>query len=79
MNVHLFSGTGWVFGFTERDSGDNLPPDYGPWIFHKTLDLNRGDKRRSIVNADECLDDIEQYGFHVTESRVRITEKIASN
>jgi hypothetical protein len=28
------------------------------------------------VEARECLDDIEKYGFHITDAHVRITESV---
>jgi hypothetical protein len=27
------------------------------------------------VNAAECLDDIERFGYHLTDAHVRITER----
>ena len=37
--------------------------------------LNRGDAIPN-VRTDECLDDIEKYGIHVTEAHIRITESV---
>ncbi len=73
MQVHIFRGQGRVFGFTERDAGENLPPQFGPWVPFKTLDLARGTTQPG-VNVDECLDDIEVYGLHLTDAHVRITQ-----
>ncbi|MGA7386183.1 MAG: hypothetical protein WBW81_16250, partial [Methylocella sp.] len=28
------------------------------------------------VNTDECIDDIEKYGFHLTDAHIRITERV---
>lgn len=75
MQVHAFRGTGRVFAFTKDVTGSNLPTQYGPWSPFKTLDMSRG--REEIgVRVDECLDDIEHHGIHVTEAHVRITEKV---
>ena len=74
MRVHLFRGTGRVFGCTEDPAGGNLPPRYGPWVAFKTFDMNRVDEPRPGVNVDDCLDDIDKHGFHMTDAHVRITE-----
>ena len=76
MKVHTFRGTGRVFGFTAERSGANLPHRYGPWNAFKTLDLTRGETQAG-VRVDECLDDIGQYGFHLTDAHVRITENVS--
>jgi hypothetical protein len=76
MRVFSFKGIGRVFGFTGDAEGANLPAPYGPWVAFKTLDLNRGQPTMG-VNADECLDDIEKHGFHLTDAHVRITENAA--
>lgn len=74
MQVHLFRGVGRVFGFTPDERGANLPAQYGPWTAFKSLDVNRGDVNPSFdVNA--CLDDIEKFGFHLTDAHTRITDK----
>lgn len=76
MQVHIFKGKGRVFGFTEDDAGTNLPAQYGPWALFKTLDVNRGEEPRASFNTDECLDDLERHGFHLTDAHVRTTESV---
>ena len=76
MNVHAFRGQGRIFGFTAESTGGNLPAEYGPWVLFKTLDMSRGEEPRAAVRTDECLDDLENYGFHLTEAHVRITERV---
>lgn len=76
MQVHIFRGTGRVFGFTEDATGANLPPRYGPWNTFKAIDLVRDGEPTPGVNTRECLDDIENYGFHITDAHVRITESV---
>lgn len=73
MLVHIFRGPGRVFGFTEAAGGDNLPAKFAPWTAFKTVELKR-DEPTPGVNSAECLDDIEKYGFHITDAHVRITE-----
>jgi hypothetical protein len=75
MQVHAFRGPGRIFGFTEDASGSNLPSQFSPWTSFKTIELRRGEPMPG-VNADECLDDIERHGFHVTDAHVRITETL---
>jgi hypothetical protein len=74
MQVHIFRGPGRIFGFTAHADGSNLPSQYAPWTAFKILDLTRGTIQAG-VDVDECLDDIEQHGFHLTDAHVRITER----
>jgi hypothetical protein len=74
VQVYSFRGTGRVFGFTSDSAGANLPPGYGPWAPFKTLEMARGTPVPG-VNVDECLDDIEAHGFHITDAHVRITQR----
>jgi hypothetical protein len=74
MQVHSFRGTGRVFGFTEQAMGENLPSQYGPWSAFKTLELDRGGEPTPGVNTNDCLDDIEKHGYHITDAHVRITQ-----
>ena len=77
MRVHIFRGIGRIFGFTEDETGENLPSQYGPWTAFKTLEMTRGEAQPG-VNVDECLDDIDDYGFHLTDAHVRITQPTTS-
>lgn len=76
MDVYVFRGKGRVFGFTADNSGRNLPTEYEPWVQFKTLDMRRGEEPRAAVRTDECLDDLNNYGFHITDAHVRITESV---
>jgi hypothetical protein len=75
MQVRIFRGPGRVFGCTENATGDNLSSQYGPWSSFKSIPLTRDGKPTPEIYAHECLDDIEKYGFHLTDAHVRITEK----
>ena len=75
MQVHIFRGQGRVFGFTEDKAAANLPSPYGPWIHFKTVKMDKGVATPGGVSTDECLDDIERYGYHLTDAHVRITER----
>jgi hypothetical protein len=77
MQVHIFRGSGRVFGFTLNGTGENLPARFGPWTAFKALDLNRGDAQTNF-DVNECLDDIEKFGFHLTDAHVRITDDVKS-
>jgi hypothetical protein len=76
MQVHTFRGTGRVFGFTEDATGVNLPSRFGPWSHFKVIDLSRDGAPTAGVNSRDCLDDLENYGFHITDAHVRITETL---
>lgn len=73
MQVYVFRGPGRVFGFTSIATGGNLPSRFAPWTVFKTIELSRDGAPVPGVNAVECLDDIEKFGFHVTNAHVRIT------
>ena len=64
-----------MFAFTEAATGDNLPSKFAPWTPFKAIELKR-DVLTPGVNTADCLDDIEKYGFHVTDAHVRITESV---
>lgn len=74
MQLHLFRGEGRVFAVTPDAAGGNLPERHGPWAAFKTLKLARGAAQPGL-HVDECLDDIERFGIHVTDAHVRITEQ----
>jgi hypothetical protein len=74
MQIHSFRGAGRIFGFTRDSAGRNLPAKHGPWSAFKTLELVRGQKQPG-VNVEECLDDIERHGLHVTDAHARITDE----
>jgi hypothetical protein len=50
-------------------------PTYRPWTSFKSLELRRAEPTPGL-HVDECLDDIEKHGFHVTDAHVRITESV---
>jgi hypothetical protein len=75
MLVHIFRGPGRVFGMTQDAAGANLPPQFAPWSAFKSVTLSR-DQATPGVDANDCLDDIERHGFHVTDAHVRITDQV---
>jgi len=77
MLVHIFRGPGRVFGFTLDEAGANLPAMFAPWVSFKSVELNR-DQATPGVKPGECLDDIAEHGFHITDAHVRITDKVIS-
>jgi hypothetical protein len=76
MLVHIFRGPGRVFGVTEDGTGDNLPSRFSPWTFFKSIELIRDGEARAGIDTNECLEDIEKHGFHITDAHVRITERV---
>lgn len=73
MIVHLYRGPGRIFGVTADATGTNLPAKFAPWAAFKSIELRRGEATPGL-NTDECLDDIEQHGFHITDAHRRITD-----
>ena len=63
-----------MFGCTEDVTGGNLPSHFAPWSAFKSVELSRDGESTPGLDAGECLDDIEKYGFHITDAHVRITE-----
>jgi hypothetical protein len=76
MLVHIFRGPGRVFGVTEDATGANLPSQFSPWTAFKSIELIRDGEPRAGVDTNECLEDIEKHGFHITDAHVRITESV---
>lgn len=76
MLVHIFRGPGRVFGFTGDEGGTNLPAQFAPWTSFKSVELSR-DTVTPGVNANDCLADIERFGFHITDAHVRITGQVS--
>jgi hypothetical protein len=74
MQVSIFRGPGRVFGCTADPAGANLPSQYAPWSLFKTVAMSREEPMPGI-NTGECLDDIERFGYHLTDAHVRITER----
>jgi hypothetical protein len=75
MLVHIFRGPDRIFAVTEDPNGANLPERFAPWTSFKSMEMKR-DEPTPGVHVGECLDDIEKYGFHVTDAHVRITETL---
>ncbi|HXP12010.1 MAG TPA: hypothetical protein VN828_26105 [Acidobacteriaceae bacterium] len=75
MIVHLFRGPGRVFGCTEDATGGNLPSRFAPWSAFNSIELRRGEPTPGL-NTDECLDDLQAHGIHITDAHVRITESV---
>ena len=74
--VHIFRGPGREFGFTEDATGANLPSQFFPWTAFKSIDLRRDGEPSAGVDTNDCLEDIEKHGFHITDAHVRTTESV---
>lgn len=74
MQVHLFRGPERIFAITSDADGANLPTRFGTWTPVKTVEMIRGQTMPGVV-VEECLDDIETHGVHITDAHVRITEQ----
>ena len=78
MQVHIFRAAGRVFAFTALHDGANLPVRYGPWTVFKSIEMRRGEAQPG-VDVEECLDDLDKYGFHLTDAHVRIDPETLSS
>jgi hypothetical protein len=74
MLVNIFRGPGRIFAFTPDADASMLTASLGPWVAFKTIEMHR-DEPQAGVDVNECLDDIGEYGFHMTDAHERITEK----
>jgi hypothetical protein len=74
MQVHIFRGPGRIFAFTTDPSGASLPAKYAPWDAFKLVELQK-DVPTPGVDVNECLNDLEVHGIHVTDAHARITEE----
>lgn len=74
MQVHLFRGPDRIFGFSQDQSGTNLPQQFAPWTHFKTVEMREGESVPG-VDVAECLQDLGTYGVHITDAHVRITEQ----
>ena len=75
MLVHVFRGPDRVFGVTADKAGANLPERFAPWTYLKSAELER-ERAMPGIDSRECCDDLAEYGFHITDAHVRITEQV---
>ena len=75
MLVHIFRGPGRVFGVTEDPAGANLPEQFAPWTCLKSAELVR-ERAMPGIDSRECINDIAEHGFHITDAHVRITDRV---
>lgn len=75
MLVHIFRGPGRAFGVTREEAGANLPTQFAPWAYLKSAELDR-ERAMPGIDSRECIDDIAEYGFHITDAHVRITHRV---
>lgn len=77
MQAHIFKGPGRIFAVTTDAAGANLPSKYAPWTAFKTIELQKGVATPGL-DVEECWNDLETHGLHVTDAHVRITEQALS-
>lgn len=74
MKVDLFRVRDRVFAAVASGGEAVLPESHRPRTPFKSLDPARGEVQPGLA-VEECLDDIERFGLHVTDAHVRITEQ----
>ena len=67
MKVHVFKGPKGVFGYTEDETGTNLPSEHGPWQAEKSFDATRDDRAGAGDATAMALADIQAKGFHLAK------------
>lgn len=75
MHVYIFRGPGRIFAVSSDSTGANLPERFQPWSFFKESEMHV-DEPHAGVDVNQCLADIEQFGYHVTDAHERITDRI---
>ncbi|MDB5439349.1 MAG: hypothetical protein JWM33_1776 [Caulobacteraceae bacterium] len=76
MQIHIFKAADRTFGFTQDGAGANLPTQHGAWRPFKVKELVRGQGKVGF-DVDQCLEDIDKHGFHLTRAKARVTEQAA--
>lgn len=72
MIIQVFRGAGRVCAFVRVELQEALPRRYGPWECLASIELTRGEAHPSVL-VNDCLDDIADFGVHVTDAGIRIT------
>ena len=75
MIAHVFRGPGRIFAVSPDGTGANLPTLESPWSSFKSIELTRGGEPVPGLDVAECLDDIERFGYYITDAHVRITDR----
>ena len=66
MRIYIFKAGSNVYGFTQEESGDNLPGDRGPWVLLKSIEILEDQAAPRTHDAD-ILAGIKGQGFHLTD------------
>jgi len=72
MIVHIFKGAADWFGVTTNETGQNLPPERGPWTHFKVSTLVPG-QTLIAMDADEAIEAINARGYFLCQARVEVS------
>ncbi len=50
---------------TNKQDGDGLPPEFAPWTYKKSLEIDADDGPRIGADSSEIIEDIERDGFPI--------------
>ena len=69
MKVNVFKGRGNWYAFAASNDGSVLPPENGPWVPWKILDMNRGEAPRVGISTEEVIDAIQDGNAYLVEMK----------
>jgi hypothetical protein len=72
---HVFKGRGNWYAFAASNDGSVLPPENGPWVPWKILDMNRGEAPRVGISTDEVLDAIQDGNAYLVEMKTEVVKE----
>ena len=65
MKCHVFWGKSHRIAVTNKQDGDGLPPEFAPWTYKKSLEIDADDGPRIGADSSEIIEDIERDGFTI--------------
>jgi hypothetical protein len=75
MRVNVFKGRGNWYAFAASNDGLALPPENGPWVSWKILDMNRGEAPRLGISTDEVLEAIQDRKAYLIDMKTEVVKE----
>jgi hypothetical protein len=71
LELFVFAGARKKMGATADKGGANLPSEFSPWTFLKTVSLERGGGPRIGADSDEIITGVESdQGYYLWQVTV---------
>jgi hypothetical protein len=75
MKVNVFKGRGNWYAFAASNDRSILPPESGPWVPWKILDMNRGEAPRVGISTEEVIDAIQDGNAYLVEMKTEVVKE----